>query len=111
MRQAGRDLRRIGKGFIIQMWNGLGVNATTPISTVRRNEKMKGEVTKPLIVSCSDCGFANVFNQPYAYHARFGDQGFLYNEAGNCTLMWSSFDPDYEAIVGKKNPWSLTDSD
>ena len=72
---------------------------------------MKREVTKPLVVSCSHCGFVNVFNQPYAYHAGFGDQGFLYNESGNCTLTWSAFDPDYEAIVDKKNPWMLTAAD
>jgi hypothetical protein len=55
--------------------------------------------------------FENVFNQPYAYHAGFADQGFLYNEEGNCTLIWSVFDPDFVAIVGQKNPWALSSAD
>ena len=72
---------------------------------------MTRETTKPLVVACPKCTFANVFNQPYAYHAGFGNQGFLYNESGNCTLTWSSYDSDYVAIVGQKHPWMLTASD
>jgi len=68
---------------------------------------MKREVTKPVVVSCPQCHHDNVFNQPYRYHAGFADQGFLYNEAGNRTLIWSSFDPDYEAVVGNSHPWVL----
>jgi hypothetical protein len=48
------------------------------------------------------------FEQPYRYHAGFGNEGFLYNDAGNLTLAWSSFGPAYEAIVGKWHPWTLT---
>ena len=70
---------------------------------------MTREFTKPLVVRCPGCGSSNVFNQPYAYHAGFGNQGFLYNETGNCTLVWSSFDPDYEALVGRWHPWALTE--
>jgi membrane protease YdiL (CAAX protease family) len=40
-----------------------------------------------------------------------GGQGFLYNETGNCTLTWSSFDQDYAGTVGGKPPWALTDAD
>jgi hypothetical protein len=72
---------------------------------------MKREVAKPLVVSCAKCNFLNVFNQPYRYHAGFSDQGFLYSEGGNCTLIWSCFDPAYEAIVGSKNPWALIEGD
>jgi hypothetical protein len=72
---------------------------------------MKHEVIEPLVVTCSQCKFKNVFNQPYAYHAGFSDQGFLYNESGNCTLIWSAFDPAYTTIVGGKNPWSLIVTD
>jgi len=43
--------------------------------------------------SLSDCGFDNSFDQPYPFHAGFSNAGFLYNEAGNLTLVWSSFDP------------------
>jgi len=49
-----------------------------------------------------------MFEQPYPYHAGFADQGFLYNDAGDLTLVWSSFDSEYEMIVGSKHPWGLT---
>ena len=35
----------------------------------------------------------------------------LYNDAGTLTLVWSAFDPAFEAIVGRKNPWVLTVED
>jgi hypothetical protein len=47
------------------------------------------------------------FNQPHAIHAGFSNQGFLYNEAGRLTLIWSSFDPAYERLVGQVHPWML----
>ncbi len=59
-------------------------------------------------ITCSSCGHKNGFEQPYPFHAGFGDQGFLYNDAGNLTLIWSCYDPAYEAVVGNDNPWSLT---
>lgn len=61
-----------------------------------------------VILSCQLCGYKNKFDQPRLLHAGFSNQGFLYNDAGNLTLVWSSFDPAYEAIVGKRHPWSLT---
>jgi len=70
---------------------------------------MKHKASNSLSIKCLQCGHENLFNQPYPYHAGFGDQGFLYNEAGNRTLIWSSFDPDYEKIVGKQHPWALND--
>ena len=69
---------------------------------------MNRVATKPLIIACPKCAFKNVFKQPYAYHAGFGNQGFLYNESGNCTLTWDSYDPDYVEVVGRKHPWGLT---
>ncbi len=60
-------------------------------------------------VSCSACGNVNDFLQPYAYHAGFANQGFLYNEAGTATLVWSSFDPAYKGLVGKFHPWALSE--
>jgi len=60
-------------------------------------------------VTCKACGGTNEFPQPYAYHAGFGNQGFLYNEAGTLTLVWDSFDPAYVALVGECHPWALTD--
>jgi hypothetical protein len=59
-------------------------------------------------VPCSACGRRIEFAQPYAYHAGFGDSGFLYDEAGTCTLVWSSYDPAYENLVGKCHPWMLS---
>jgi ribosomal protein S18 acetylase RimI-like enzyme len=59
-------------------------------------------------IKCTSCGHENVFEQPYPYHAGFSNQGFLYNDDGNLTLVWSSFDPAYRAVVGKKHPWALT---
>ena len=60
-------------------------------------------------IACKACGVVTTFEQPYAYHAGFANQGFLYNEAGTLTLVWSSFDPAYEQIVGNRHPWDLTE--
>src|SRR5688500_5100206 len=60
-----------------------------------------------MVVSCSSCGHVNIFEQFYPFHAGHANQGFLYNDAGNCTLVWSSFDPAFEALVGRMHPWSL----
>ena len=60
-------------------------------------------------ITCEACGVVTGFEQPYAYHAGFANQGFLYNEEGNLTLVWSSFDPAYENIAGKQHPWTLTE--
>jgi len=64
-----------------------------------------------MIVKCNSCGYENEFAQPYPYHAGFGTQGFLYNDAGNLTLVWSLYDPDYEALVGGKDALHLTDKE
>ena len=69
---------------------------------------MTREYVKPFVVRCTYCGASNVFNQPYAYHAGFGDQGFLYNESGTRTLIWSAYDPDFTALVGRHNPWAMS---
>jgi hypothetical protein len=60
-----------------------------------------------VIVRCSNCEHKIEFDQPYAYHAGFSNQGFLYDDAGTCTLVWSSFDPAYVALVGRNHPWVL----
>ena len=72
---------------------------------------MSREYIKPLIVPCGRCGNTNIFNQPYAYHAGFGDQGFLYDDDGHLTLVWSCFDPAFEAVVGRQNAWALGPED
>jgi hypothetical protein len=60
-------------------------------------------------IRCPFCGHENRFAQRHPYHAGFSNQGFLYNDEGNRTLVWESYDPAYEAIVGKNHPWMLTD--
>jgi hypothetical protein len=60
-------------------------------------------------IACPSCGHINLFQQPYPYHAGFADQGFLYNDEGNLTLVWSVYDPAFEAFFGKGNPWALSD--
>ena len=62
-----------------------------------------------MVITCDACGVRNEFAQPYPYHAGFANQGFLYNDAGNSTLVWSSFDPAYEEIVGTIHPWALSE--
>jgi hypothetical protein len=59
-------------------------------------------------VTCAACGGENIFAQPYPYHAGFSDRGFLYNEAGTSTLIWSTYDPDYVALVGRFHAWTLS---
>ena len=58
-----------------------------------------------LSIPCPRCGFANVFAQPYRYHAGFGDTAFLYNEGGNCTLTWGVYDEFYDRLLGGDNAW------
>ena len=70
---------------------------------------MKKKIDKTTQIDCPECKRLIIFNQPYPFHAGSGNQGFLYNESGNCTLVWSSFDPDYEKLVGQMHPWSLTE--
>jgi hypothetical protein len=59
-------------------------------------------------VPCEVCGRDNTFVQPYRYHAGFGNQGFLYNDSGDLTLVWDSYDPAYTELVGNVQPWALT---
>lgn len=59
-------------------------------------------------IYCKSCGHENTFDQPYPYHAGFGDQGFLYNDSGNLTLVWSAFDPAYMPFAPGRNPPGLS---
>jgi hypothetical protein len=63
-----------------------------------------------LSLKCKHCGKDNVFDQPYVYHAGFSDQGFLYNDAGTSTLVWSMFDPVFEELFPGETPWTLVKS-
>ncbi len=62
-------------------------------------------------MNCKHCGKELEFDQPYPINAGFSNQGFLYNETGTLTLIWSSFDSVYESIFGKKHPWMLSKAD
>jgi hypothetical protein len=64
-------------------------------------------ITEKLSIKCKHCGKDILFDQPYAYHAGFADQGFLYNDAGNLTLVWSIFDPVFDAMFPGQMPWVL----
>ena len=75
--------------------------------TQKKISEKRGDIFK-LIVVCSNCEYENIFNQPYPYHAGFGDQGFLYNDEGNLTLIWSSYDNAYSKLFPKIHPWMLT---
>jgi uncharacterized protein len=68
-------------------------------------------VANSIAVTCSDCGFDNVFHQPYPYNAGDLHQGFLYNEAGTCTLIWDWLDRDYASAAAGKYPWALTSTE
>lgn len=59
-----------------------------------------------LSLKCKHCGKETVFNQPYVYHAGFSDQGFLYNDAGTLSLVWSLFDPLLEELFPGERLWT-----
>jgi hypothetical protein len=59
-----------------------------------------------LSVKCKHCGRDNVFDQPYVYHAGFSDQGFLYNDSGTLTLVWSTADPVFAELFPGETPWT-----
>ena len=61
-------------------------------------------------IVCSGCGAPNVFDQRHRYHAGFSNVGFLYDNPGTCTLIWSTFDPAYTAVVGEAHPWMLDET-
>jgi hypothetical protein len=51
-------------------------------------------------VTCPSCSHVMTFDQPNRFHAGFANQGFLYSDSGRLTLVWSSFDPAWEAPCG-----------
>lgn len=63
-----------------------------------------------MIVRCESCRVEIPFEQPYPFHAGFGNEGFLYDEAGTSTLVWSGFDRAYVDLVGPQHPWALAES-
>jgi hypothetical protein len=63
--------------------------------------------TEKFSVKCKHCGKDVLFEQPYAYHAGFADQGFLYTDSGTLTLVWSVFDPVFGTMFPDQMPWVL----
>lgn len=61
-----------------------------------------------ITLKCPSCGRENQFEQPYPIHAGFSNEGFLYNDDGNLTLTWSTYDPTYVELIGRHHPWALT---
>jgi hypothetical protein len=67
--------------------------------------------SEKFLVRCKHCGKDNIFDQPYPYHAGFTDQGFLYNDTGTLTLVWSMLDPVLIDLFSQKTLWTLNSSD
>jgi hypothetical protein len=61
-----------------------------------------------LTIDCKQCGQKNRFDQPYPYHAGFTDQGFLYDDAGTLTLVWSMLDPVLNELFPDQPLWTLS---
>lgn len=65
-----------------------------------------------ITVRCPN-GHENAFDQPWAYHAGFSDAWVMYNDAGDLTLYWSTYDPTFMEFVDRlpdgwnTRPWSL----
>jgi hypothetical protein len=59
-------------------------------------------------IKCKHCGKNLIFDQPYPYHAGFADQGFLYNDAGTLTLVWSVVDPIIDQLFPEQPAWTLS---
>jgi hypothetical protein len=64
--------------------------------------------TEKLSIKCKHCGKDILFDQPYAYHAGFADQGFLYNDAGTLTLVWSILDPVFDKMFPGQPTWVMS---
>jgi hypothetical protein len=58
-------------------------------------------------INCPECRRVFQVDQKYAYHAGFSNVGFLYCDTCPNLVVFSSFDPRYEEIVGKLHPWTL----
>lgn len=84
---------------------GVRIEMEAAVELLEDRMKNQAETTS---IKCPQCGAVNVFNQPYPFHAGIGNQGFLYNEAGDRTLVWDNLkDVDYLAAVGPYQPWIL----
>lgn len=67
------------------------------------------EEAKDWLIQCPSCGrFPSI---KHVYHAGFSNSGFLYCDRCTNVLVFSSFDPNFESIVGKKHPWTLNEEE
>ena len=62
----------------------------------------------PYALLCPGCGKRLVFADGSGEHSRVVSEGFLYNDAGTSTLVWTALDPSYKALLGQQNPWELS---
>lgn len=97
-----RDWGRYSKEKFYDMKNKLPIPETE-----KQMSDKRCDISKVVIV-CGNCECENNFDQPYLYHAGFGNQGFLYNDEGNLTLIWDSYDKTYSKLFPKTHPWMLT---
>jgi DNA-directed RNA polymerase subunit RPC12/RpoP len=67
--------------------------------------------TPKLKLRCSACGKETAFEQPYAYHAGFSDQAFLYDDAGTSALVFSAYDEEFSSVFGHLMPWTAHDEE
>lgn len=58
-------------------------------------------------IECPNCMRTIGLDQRYLYHAGRSNQGFLYCDRDSTVLVFSSYDPVYERLVGDVHPWML----
>jgi hypothetical protein len=64
--------------------------------------------TDNMDINCPKCRQTFSIPQKWPYHAGFGNLGVYYCDSCPNLVTFSSFDPRYQAIVGKKlHPWTL----
>jgi hypothetical protein len=61
-----------------------------------------------MIIICPNCQKEIRLRQKYFYHAGFSNRGFLYCDKSSSTLKFGSYNPNYQRIVGRKHPWTLS---
>jgi hypothetical protein len=62
----------------------------------------------PFALVCPGCARRLVYPEPTTKHSRWIDLGFLYDDAGTSTLVWSTLDPVYQTLFAEQSPWDLS---
>ena len=57
---------------------------------------------------CPSCHKKLTLKQSRPYHAGFSNLGFLYCDECPTILEFSTYNPEYVAVVGDKHPWELS---